>query len=279
MATDVYLFNAESTERGAFGRLTIRDVTFTGQTDLGQPCLTIDVELQPAGGQSPASKLNFLSLNVRVWTSLPPCRKVGRVILGPQGFLPVGDSGSARGDWLWRLLPEDVETVERARSGQVVGPIGFQFEINGIAKVARTSSQSSGDDVIALRATATQVLIPTSQWDQLLSSLGYELPPTHIALAGQAVLSHQSWTETAGELEQARSHHRFGEDYAALAHAFPLSRHMSRLLTVRHAGKSCWDRFLPRRPTPSRNCSPVLPPTATRSATIEAKRNETSRAT
>lgn len=247
MATDVYLFNAESAERGALGRLIIRDVSFTGQTDLGQPCLTVDVELQPTGGQSPATKLSFLSLNVTVWTSQPPCRKIGRVILGPQGFLPVGDSGSARGDWLWRLLPEDVETVERARSGQPVGPIGFQFEISVVAKVARAGSQPSGDDVIALRATPTQVLIPTSHWDQLLSSLGYELPPTHVALAGQAALDHPSWSETASQLEQARTHHRFGKTTLPLARASPLSRHTSRLLTARQAGKELLRSLPPQK--------------------------------
>jgi len=108
-----------------------------------------------------------------------------------------------------------VERVEATRAIQPSAPIYFRIEVEGIAKLIDANTGVT-TDVVPIQGSSMQLVIELSQWERLLQGLEYNLPPSHPALAGLPVLDHPTWKDAAKRLENARSHHRSGEDYDAL---------------------------------------------------------------
>jgi hypothetical protein len=205
------------------GVLSIRDVGFSGQYVESEKCLDINVETYPTDNPVISVKIgntqvvpifNWLTLEAEIWTVQVPRRQVGRVHIPAAALLPIGTSRQGPAKWQWVIQPEDVEVVERARAAQPAGPLYFHVEIKGIAKLTGPAGELGGLE--ALRGQAPQLVIEHSQWERLLGGLDYALPPSHVALVGLSALDHPSWAAATSLLEQARNHHRSGEDYEAL---------------------------------------------------------------
>jgi hypothetical protein len=204
------------------GEMVIREVNSIRQNTWGQKCLVLEVEAYPPGrqvsigpnqGQTPPP-LEWIQLDVELRINQAPQWMIGRVIIDDAGMLPIGASArSGPVSWLWELLVEDVERVEMARAAQPNAPIFFLVEVHGIAKLVEPSGRF---DVVAVWGETPLLSVEVSKWERLLQQLGYSVPPSHLGLAGPACLEHPSWREAMKRLDNARLHHRSGEDYDAL---------------------------------------------------------------
>ena len=116
--------------------------------------------------------------------------------------------------WLWRLLPEDIEAIERARSDSPSAPLSFRVDVQGIIQRGPSPGASGSD---AYPITGEGVLeVPLSQWQTLLAALGYGVAPSAAQLAGLGATTHPAWAKAEEFLKGARTHLLRGEDYAAL---------------------------------------------------------------
>src|SRR5258708_27905535 len=161
MACDISLWiltPGQQHARRHAGTFSIRDVEFRGQTVEMDKCLNIDVEMLPSiqpvqltrgDSQVPAAFV-WLALAAAIWTTHPPRRRVGRIVIDKQGMLEAGATHAGPARWRWVVQPEDVETVERGRAAQPSSPFDFDVQVEGIAKVIdRQSGQTA--DIITLR--------------------------------------------------------------------------------------------------------------------------------
>jgi len=226
MTTDAMLYLVEPGNQQysskAAGTFSIRQVQFSGQTYESQRCLDITVESHPlaqplsvtSGNQQLPVSFSWLQLEAHIWTQSNPRREIGTIHIEQSGMLPLGSSRSGPANWLWELLPEDVELAESSHSHQANSPFHFKLEIKGIAKMHLPKGELS--DIVSLRCSNSQFTIELSHWERLMQSLEYKLPPSHAALAGLSALQHPSWDDATKRLGAARSHLRAGEDYDAL---------------------------------------------------------------
>lgn len=254
MTADVSLYlgqpGAQNRMAPCVGQIVVRGVGASGQTHQGQKCLDLEVEALPATQQLTIERnhvqtpltVGWLQLDVELRTNQIPQRTIGSVLIDDAGMLPIGPSRSGPARWLWELLPEDVERVEMARAVQPAAPIYFQVDVRGIAKLL--DPDGSAVDVVTIRGATSQLIVELSQWERLLHQLDYSLPPSHPALAGLPSLEHPSWKDATTRLQNARSHHRSGEDYDALREC------LSALEAVVHApyNKESWKRQLASLP-------------------------------
>lgn len=226
MACDISLWivtPGQQQTRRHVGFFSIRDVEPSGETVGLDKCLDIGVEMLPSSNplqltrgdsQVPAAFI-WLALAAEIWTTQPPRRQVGRIVIDEQGMLEVGAAHAGPARWRWVVQPEDVEKVERIRAAQPSLPLRFDIQVEGIVKmIDRQAGQIA--DILTLRGGSPQLSIEHSQWDRLLGSLGYGTPPSLAALAGRAATDHPSWEFAEKTLAAARTHHRAGEDYDAL---------------------------------------------------------------
>ena len=88
--------------------------------------------------------------------------------------------------------------------------------------------------------------IPLSEWEDLLRSLGYGVPPGAAVLAGLAVIRNPSWADAEGRLDDARPALRAGETHAALTHCLD---QFATLADQTHR-EDAWRTALPNGPTP-----------------------------
>lgn len=254
MSADVSLYlgqpGAQNHMAPCVGQIVVRGVSSSGQTHRGQQCLDLEVEALPPNQQLTVERdhvqtpltVGWLQLNVELRTNRIPQRTIGRVLIDDAGMLPIGPSRSGPARWLWELLPEDVEQVEMARAVSPTAPIYFQVDVRGIAKLF--DPNGSAVDVVSIRGATSQLVVELSQWERLLQQLDYSLPPSHPALAGLPSLEHPSWKDATTRLNNARSHHRSGEDYDALREC------LSALEAVVHAPyhKESWKQQLASLP-------------------------------
>ncbi|MHB8289272.1 MAG: hypothetical protein ACYDEY_08560 [Acidimicrobiales bacterium] len=86
-------------------------------------------------------------------------------------MLPIAPGPSQVSSWTWEIRPEDIETVDKARSTQASAPIFFYVDISGIAKVL---DEQTGQfrDFVPIRGGDTQLQVELSQWERLLQALG-----------------------------------------------------------------------------------------------------------
>jgi hypothetical protein len=227
MTTDVTLYLVKPGDQGysspAVGCLSIRDVQFSGQVHEGQRCLNIGVETHPPtqfltwndGKSDRPIALSWLQLVVELRTTMTPRAQIGAVHIDQQGMLPISLKRSNPANWLWEIRPEDFEVVERANSNQGTAPIIFNCEITGLVKPIDAETGQFLNDIWPVRGSS-QVTIELSHWQRLMQYMEYTVPPTQAALAGSSAIDHPSWSDSAKRLDNARAHHRRGEDYDAL---------------------------------------------------------------
>lgn len=226
MTTDatLYLVNpgSQQYQSQAAGTLSIRQIQFSGQTFESQPCLDITVESHPPaqllsvpnGNQQIPITFSWLQLEAHVWTQSNPRREIGKIHIEQNGMLPLASTRAGPANWLWEVLPEDVELAESTHSHQANSPFHFKLESKGIAKMHLPKRELS--DIVPLRSAYCQFTIELSHWERLMQSLEYKLPPSQAVLAGLSALQHPSWEDATKRLGAARSHLRAGEDYDAL---------------------------------------------------------------
>src|SRR5258708_25766696 len=205
------------------GTFSLRDVELRGQTVGMDKILNMDVAMLPSiqpvqltrGDFRVPAAFVWLALAAEIWTTQPPRRRVGRIVIDKQGMLEAGATHAGPARWRWVVQPEDVETVERVRAAQPSSPLYFDVQVEGIAKVIdRQSGQTA--DIVTLRGSGSQLSIEHSKWDRLLGSLGYGTSRSLAALAGRGATDHPSWEFAEKALAAARTHHRAREDYDAL---------------------------------------------------------------
>ena len=230
MAADLQLYLVRPGDRSfsstPVGRFTIRGIESTGQTIGSMRCLSIEVEahgaqqpltVEDGKGKHPLS-VSWLELGVSIATNTTPRRNVGRVHIDQAGMLPLVPGESSQATWNWELRPEDVETVEMARSNQASAPIFFGINVVGITKLVDNSGGIR--DLVPVRSPDfSQYQVELSHWGRLLQQLGYGVPPGQSSLVGTSTRDHPSWSDAAKRLDNARSHLRNGEDYDALREA------------------------------------------------------------
>jgi hypothetical protein len=226
MTTDVTLYlvhpGSQQYTNQVAGCLSVRDIQFTGQTFDSQRCIDLSVESHPPaqthhvthGGKEVPVGFTWLQLEAHIWIQSTPRREIGNIHIDPQGMLPLGDKRFGPTNWLWEVPPEAVEIAESAHSQQANAPFHFQLQISGIVKMHLPSGEFV--DLVPLRSSATQLKIELSQWENLMQSLGYKLPPSQAALIGLSATQHPSWSDATARLTDARTHLRAGEDYDAL---------------------------------------------------------------
>ncbi len=226
MATDVTLYlrkpGDQTYQAQAVGRYSIREIG-SGKTIDSMKCLGIDVEArepqQPltvpdADGQQHPLTVWWLQLEVTILTQTSPRRQVGLVHIDQKDMLPLGPGSVGYATWTWEIRPEDLEVVDQARSAQSTAPIYFWVETSGIGKLVDDLGRLY--DLVAVRNYDNQLTVELSQWDRLVQTLGYSVPPSEAALLSRGSREHPAWTKATERLTNARLHLRHGEDYDAL---------------------------------------------------------------
>jgi len=153
------------------------------------------------------SQLHWVGLNAEIWNQKIEARKFGRVSIDANSQAPALASQAPQVDWIWYLLPEDLDGIERSRSDALKSPLHFKMIVHATVQADQGVYMVAGEGTFE---------IPLSEWEGFLAALGYGLPPSVTQFVGAASLDHPSWREAEKRLEIARRHLRAGETYAAL---------------------------------------------------------------
>jgi len=197
-----YLFAQVGSSGGGsvLGRLLSRRIDFENAPRIGFK-LTFDFVPDRSSQQ-----LSWVSLEGALATQTSLERPLGRLDIPGRArpaLDPPGDHGL---EWLWLVLPDDLQTIERLRGNDRRSPVRFQLRVRGIGQMAGSTVGVAGEGTIEVAA---------SDWDGLLGSFGYELP----SLATQSIQGlapeHPSWADALRRLAPAREHLRRGETHAA----------------------------------------------------------------
>lgn len=231
MTTDVNLYLLEPGERHypqpppPVGLFAVRGIESRGQrvASTSMLCLDIDVEAHvpptplsvPDGKDARQLAISWLQLEVTVSTQSSPHSQVGVVHIEQKDMLPLRSGLTGSASWAWEIRAEDIERVERARSNQTNAPILFHINISGIVKLIDVETRQFFD-ILPIRGSGAQLQVELSQWERLMQTLGYAVPPSQTSLVGVATQEHPSWSDATRRLGNARSHFRAGEDYDAL---------------------------------------------------------------
>jgi hypothetical protein len=174
MTTDATLYLVEPGSQQfssqVVGSFAIRDIQFTGQVHESQRCLDLSVESHPPaqpltftkGGKAISVVFSWLQLEAHIWTQSAPRREIGKIHIDQRGMLPLGSNRAGPANWLWEVLPEDVELAESTHSHQANSPFHFQLEVKGIAKAHLSTGELS--DIVPLRSNNPQLVIELSHW-------------------------------------------------------------------------------------------------------------------
>ncbi len=180
--------------------------------DVGQPSecgLTLTLEPRPSQTDPPAdARLVWLRAWIESTATRP--RVYGRIDIEPSErvqFAP--NAPTAR--WVWILLPEDVEAIERDRAAYAANPLSLRLRAEGAAVLDGTTWGFAGD--LPFR-------IPAPEWVGLLDRLGYATAPSLVAIAGPSVVGDLTWADAEGRLAEARRFLRLGESREALEAAY-----------------------------------------------------------
>jgi hypothetical protein len=194
------------------GRLMIRGV----QQESAASRLRLDVEFFQEDNARLLPELDvpqprWIDLRAAIRLNQTPQYKVGEVeiqLYDQPAFKPVPLNARTRVGWIWKLWPEDVERIEQARSLQPASPLILSIEVAGSVQLR--------DGVYGFAGSSGSLNIATSDWETLLTSMGYTLGPSRLALVGGATRDAAAWHEAERRLEEARRHLRAGRDYEAL---------------------------------------------------------------
>jgi hypothetical protein len=214
---DLHLYMRDP--HGTIGRLIFKDL-MTGQPGRTKG-IQIEMEFVP-WSNSPGGGARWLALAATIGnqrTDEP--RTFGRVVFDIANDVPPANPPQTKTVvWLWQLLPEDLETIERERASNPKAPVVFRIEVQGILQRGFLAGNSEAATPVTGEGTFQ---VAVSEWESLLTALGYGLPPSAAELAGLASVSHPSWAEAEKRLSAARTHLRAGDDHFALIdclHAF-----------------------------------------------------------
>jgi hypothetical protein len=108
--------------------------------------------------------------------------------------------------WLWRLLPEDLESI-RANRVPNDGPTLLHLELAGIAIINGVPSYVVGDQQIEIDAAA---------WTRIESDLKYAVPPSQERQLSPVHGQSPSWRYAVDQLRGARRRLDAGEGHDAL---------------------------------------------------------------
>lgn len=111
--------------------------------------------------------------------------------------------------WLWRLLPEEIEALEAARTAGD-GPLNLWLHLAGAAIVADVPVPIIGDQ---------QLELSLSEWQRIQVDLGYEVPTSQERLLTPTNLQSPGWRYAAEHLAKARGRLAAGDGYDAMQDA------------------------------------------------------------
>jgi hypothetical protein len=213
VSTDCYLYLQETPANSSItciGRLVLHDMTF----DQARTCLQIDVEFfqednpRLVAEQAP----RWIELRASIFTNEGSRREVGTIDVPSferPAFRPTPVNSRTRVSWNWRLTQGDVENIERLRAHAPTAPLYLQIEVNGIVQIP--------EGVFGVNVSSgAQLKVESSQWETLITALGYTVGPSGLVAISAAGQNAPSWRESGDRLETARKLLRDGEDYAAL---------------------------------------------------------------
>ncbi len=185
------------------GRFVFRDVQ-AGNRSTSEG-LRLNLEFTCVAGAGKAPKW-LAWLQARVESARIPPRVCGELVIEANEWPVLGVESNQSLRWEWHLRSDELEKIELETAP---GDRWRQFalQVAGIAQL--------GGEVRRV-AASSQFRIPLSEWEDLLRSLGYGVPPTETELAGIAVRQHPSWPEAEHRLAEARRALRAGETHAAL---------------------------------------------------------------
>lgn len=206
----LYLERREPTSGGRpVGRLLLGDVSMHPQNKAATLALNLEFFADDAMKSDPPA--DWVAMSATLRTSNPPTEQVGRVQIEQfqrPPFPPLPLNRLTELQWDWRLLPTDVELVERIRgANDPSAPIWLNLEVQGIVTIPEGVRGVYG---------SAQITIELSLWQRLLTQMGYTTSPSGLAALSDSVYADNSWREAARRLEPARNHLRRGETYSAL---------------------------------------------------------------
>jgi hypothetical protein len=175
----------------------------------------IRITLKPALSQTFLTanpQVHWVGLRVEATSQRIDQRAYGRVVLDPHERahalgLPQFEIPGREIEWLWCLLPEDLERIERDRSESPGSPLTVKITVEG--------SIQAGGNVCLVRGEG-HLEIALSDWEAYLKVLGYNLPPSAAELIGVAAMDHPSWKLAVEYLAPARRELRAGEGRNAM---------------------------------------------------------------
>jgi hypothetical protein len=135
-------------------------------------------------------------------------RTIGSVLIETSQWPPITPPRNAQVQWVWRLLPEDLERIEQNRADSPKNPITGRLVISGIVQVATEAIPVLGEGTFQ---------IPSSEWETFLEGLNYRTPPKLAATIGSENTSHALWPRVEDDLRSARARLRLGDDQGALS--------------------------------------------------------------
>ena len=198
---------------------------------MNRPCIVYRTSLEPHGRAAPLVSLALtsaqvqhadgvqLSFDVSPYADAPfHClwlvaeisdrntrrRYYGRVDVEPHERPSSDGRGSVK--WLWRLVPEEIEAVESART-PAEGPLHLWLHIAGVAAIDGAPTPLTGDQ---------QIELSPSEWQRVQADLGYQVPPSQERMLSPANLQSPAWRYAAEHLAKARGRLAAGEGYDAM---------------------------------------------------------------
>jgi hypothetical protein len=157
--------------------------------------------------QDKYQNVRWIDLTVQIRSQRYEQRSLGRVDIDPNSQYPSFRDGMRNIDWQWRLLPEELELIERERSDAKASPLGFNVTARGVLQV---------DQLVYLVTGEGSLTVAWSDWESYLANLGYNLPPSIGELAGRAMMDHPMWKKATELLTPARALLRAGEGRPAM---------------------------------------------------------------
>jgi hypothetical protein len=192
---------------GPIGRLIFKSLTAVTSPYKG---LQLEMDFVPWPSFQQVGAVRWLSLTAVVTDQKVEQRTYGRMPIDlNQEAPPVQPVAPGTVRWLWRLLPEDLDRIERFRHDNPrVGPT-FRIEVKGIIHAVDSGPpQSVGGE--------GTFQVPLSDWEDYLISLGYGVPLAVSESTAMSFMNHPSWAAATTNLELARKRLATGDDYLAL---------------------------------------------------------------
>jgi hypothetical protein len=199
----IYVFAQVGSSGGGtvLGRLMPRRIDYENAPRIG---LKMTIDFVPDRG---APQFSWISLDGSLASQTTLEQALGRLdVPGRSRPLldPPGDQGV---EWLWLILPDDLQVIERTRGLDRRVPVRFRLRIQGIGQMAGSVVGVVGEGTVEVAA---------SDWDGLMVAYGFEPPSVSAQMIEGIAPLHPSWADARRRIAPARDQLRRGEGYAAL---------------------------------------------------------------